>query len=86
MQDKIIEYVTLEDGINYVIIDEIDNNDITYVYLTNEDNERDFCIRKCDKLNNHQILNGLDSDDEFDKALLLYTKKHQNDDFTSMID
>lgn len=79
-----LKYITLEDGIDYAIIDEIFNNEVTYVYLTNIDDEKDFCIRKVNKNENPEILKGLDTDAEFDKALLLFTKKHQNDDLSQI--
>lgn len=80
-----LKYVTLEDEKDYVILDEIENNGTTYVYLTNIDDEKDFCIRKLDVSSTEiDLLVGLDSDVEFDKALLLFTKKHQNDDLTNI--
>lgn len=71
-----VKCVKLEDGIEYVVLDEIDAGANTYVYLSNVDNEEDFCIRKVNNSDENTLL-GLDSDDEFDEALLLYTKKYQ---------
>lgn len=71
-----VKCVKLEDGIEYVVLDEIDTGANTYVYLSNVDNEEDFCIRKVNNSDENTLL-GLDSDDEFDEALLLYTKKYQ---------
>ncbi len=71
-----LEYITLEDGQDYFIIDEITENNISYLYLTNENNEEDFCIRKMGKGN--EVFK-LDNEIEFDKALLYFTKKHKND-------
>ncbi len=71
-----LEYITLENGIDYFIIDEITENNTTYLYLTNENDEKDFCIRKMGQDN--EVLK-LDNANEFDKALLYFTKKHQND-------
>ncbi len=69
--------VVLEDGLEYIVIDEIDNdNRVTYVYLVNVNDEKDFCIRKVDDNVNPDLLVGLDSNMEFDKALLIFTKKH----------
>lgn len=73
-----IKCVKLEDGIEYMILDEIDSDVNTYVYLTNIDDEEDFCIRKVDNKRNSELLVGLDSNEEFDKALLLFTKKHHS--------
>ena len=77
VEEDIIKGIKLEDGITYMVLDEIDNRDVTYVYLSNIEDEEDFCIRKVDNSKNSELLVGLDSDEEFDKALVLYTKKNQ---------
>ena len=59
-------------------LDEINTGSITYVYLSNIDDEEDLCIRIVDNSKNSELLVGLDSNNEFDKALLLFTKKHQD--------
>lgn len=71
-----LEYITLENGIDYFVIDEIMENNITYLYLTNENDEKKFCIRKMGQDN--EVLR-LNSKEEFEKALLYFTKKHKND-------
>lgn len=71
-----VEKVTLSDGITYIIIDEIEIDNNKYVYLTNENDEKDFCIRKSEIENNEEFFVGLDSDEEFDKALLYFAKKN----------
>ena len=71
-----LEYITLENGIDYFVIDEITENNITYLYLTNENDEKKFCIRKMGQDN--EVLR-LNSKEEFEKALLYFTKKHKND-------
>lgn len=73
---KDLEIIILEDNIEYVVIDKIISDDVTYVYLTNKDDEKDFCIRKIIKENGKDMLSGLNSEAEYDKALLLFTKKH----------
>ena len=70
--------ITLEDGLEYMVLDEIDCDDSTYVYLTNVSDEEDFCIRKVNNKVNSALLIGLDSDNEFDKALLLFNQKHHD--------
>lgn len=82
---KEVKCVKLEDGLDYMVIDEIDNEDVTYVYLANVLDEEDFCIRKVDNMKNGELLVGLDSDEEFDKALLIFTKKHKEDDLGSYL-
>lgn len=76
MQVIDIEKVTLSDGITYIIVDEIEINNNKYVYLTNENNEKDFCIRKSILENDEEIFIGLDDEDEFNKALLYFVKKN----------
>lgn len=71
-----VKCIQLEDGLEYALIDEIENGDIKYCYLVNVNDENDFCIRKIDtKIDNETVI-GLDSNHEFDKALLLFTKMH----------
>lgn len=80
MEEKEITTVVLENGLEYLIIDEIldNNNNNNYVYLTNVNDEEDFCIRKYIIENDNEIYVGLDNDDEFDQALQLYAKKNSN--------
>lgn len=72
----------LEDGIEYAVIDEIEQGNITFVYLINVLDSIDFCIRKVDSEINDEVLVGLDNDDEFDLALNLFEEKHINDDLS----
>ena len=73
-----IEVITLEDGLDYEVIDEIIENGTKYIYLSNEENEKDFCIRKEIIEEGQEFIVGLDSKTEFDKALLYFTKKHKD--------
>lgn len=61
--------IELEDKNNYYITKEIENNDITYIYLTNSKDFSNFCIRKKNK---DDILIPLDDEQEFNKALNLF--------------
>lgn len=58
------------DGKNYVVFDKIQD----FIYLTNEKNTRDMMIRRVDS-GNDQTLLPLESDEEFEKALMLLTTK-----------
>ena len=40
--------IKLEDGLEYMVLDEIDSETNTYVYLSNIEDPEDFCIRKVD--------------------------------------
>lgn len=74
-----LEIIKLEENNeNYVIIDEIVDDDITYVYLSNLKNKDDIRIRRVVKENGKEYLEELANNTEFDKALLLFTAKHKN--------
>ncbi|MEG0794486.1 MAG: hypothetical protein RSG95_01685 [Bacilli bacterium] len=74
-----VDFITLEDGIDYIIIDEIMVGNTKYVYLVNENDDLDFVIRKVKIENNEDYLVGLETDEEFDYALKEFTEKHKND-------
>lgn len=74
-----IKSMMLEDGVEYNVVDEIVNDNITYVYLANINDESDFCVRKIDNSVDSEMLLGLDSDNEFDKAIILFGNKHKDD-------
>lgn len=74
-----VKTVVLEDKKSYVILDEIAQNDVTYVYLILEEDIANFCIRKISKENDKTLLVSLNGKEEFDKALTAYFNKHRTD-------
>lgn len=66
------------DNITYVELDKIDIKDVTYVLLVNQDDSHDFCIKKLVVENGIIYYASLDSDKEFDLALMKFTKKHSD--------
>lgn len=71
MNNKVeLKVYTLEDGIDYAVLDEIDN----YVFLANVNDPKDVCIRK----DVGPDLVGLDDEAEFNKALKLFQTKFDN--------
>ena len=58
------------DNKNYVLLDRIEN----YLFLSNEKNDHDMMIRKVENEDEETLL-PLDSDEEFEKALLLLVTK-----------
>lgn len=72
-----VDVITLNDG-DYIITDEIDINNVKYYYLTKEDDIAKFCIRKINIINNEEYLVSLDSQEEFDKALLSFIEKNKD--------
>ena len=74
-QEMEVEYVTLEDGNDYFVVDIIDH----YVYLKKEDDDKIFEIREVVKEDNgEEFFVELDNQEEYEKALLLFTKKYVN--------
>lgn len=74
MNEIDVEVVTLENDKDYIVVDKISD----YVYLVNETEPDDFCIRKIEIEGDEEYFVGLDNEIEFDKALLEFSKKHKN--------
>ena len=66
---KEVDIYTFDDK-NYVLLDRIED----YLFLSNEKNDHDIMIRKVDA-NDEETLLPLESDEEFEKALLLLVTK-----------
>lgn len=67
-----LNFVTLENGIEYLVMQEVKYNDVKYIYLVNTNDDNDFCIRKVVVENNEELLSALDSDNELKLALDLF--------------
>lgn len=78
MEDKAL-IIKLEDNQDYLVIDKIGYKNDVYIYLINENDSSDFCIRKRKLEDEQEFLVGLESDYEFDFALGLFASVHQND-------
>ncbi len=74
-----VELVTLDDGKNYLVTAELVINNIKYIYLTNEDDVADFCIRKINNINGEEYLVGLESKDEVIMVLKEFSTKFKNE-------
>ena len=74
-----IEVVTLEDGKDYMVTAELEINNIKYLFLTNEDDVSDFCLRKINTINNNEYLVGLNDKEEVIKVLQEFTNKFKNE-------
>lgn len=66
---KEVDIYTFDDK-NYVLLDRIED----YLFLSNEKNDHDMMIRKVDADDEDTLL-PLESDEEFEKALLLLVTK-----------
>lgn len=74
-----IEVLTLEDGKDYMVTAELEINNIKYLFLTNEDDVADFCLRKINTINNNEYLVGLNDKEEVIKILQEFTNKFKNE-------
>lgn len=74
-----IEVVTLEDGKDYMVTAELEINNIKYLFLTNEDDVADFCLRKINTINNNEYLVGLNDKEEVIKVLQVFANKFKNE-------
>ena len=72
-------YIRLEDNKEYVVVDKIDSNGNTYIYLSNKKDNSDICIRKQVYENNQAFLVGLDNNEEIKNALELFANKHSDE-------
>ena len=73
-----VSIITLDNGKNYEIIDKIKDNDQTYLFLINENDENDKCIRKQVIENDKEILYQL-NEDEFKIVLEKFMKKYKGE-------
>jgi len=72
-----IESVNLHGKI-YLEIDRIVVSNKTFVYLVNKEDSEDFCIRKLKVLDGKIFYEGLKDSQEFDLAMMYFTRKHEN--------
>lgn len=61
----------------YLVMDVIVDGTTKYVYFVNEDDDTDFFVRKEIVDNEDKFLIGLDSDQEYTKAMQLFTEKNK---------
>ena len=70
--EKELDVVTI-DGVNYLVLEKIDYNDNSYVYLSNVMDMNDTLIKKIDK-NDSKVVVSLDDENEFELACNLFLK------------
>lgn len=63
------ETIVLEDNQTYIIVNELSNNNTTYLYLSKESDENDFCIRKLTSDNQFVVPV---TEKEYEEALKLF--------------
>jgi len=70
-----LEYIVLEDGLEYAIVDEIEINKEKFIYLVNEENNN-VVVRK---LNKDNKLVSIEDNEQIKDAMMHFAKKHRND-------
>lgn len=73
-----MEVVTLEDNRDYIVLDTINIDGIKYIYmvLATSEKEKSVCIRKL--VDNEENIAGLDTEEEYKKALDAYIEKYKD--------
>lgn len=74
MKDIPVETIVLDDGIEYIIVEEEKINDIVYTLFANINDETDICFRKTITENGEDFYVGLDDEKEFDLIVMYFTK------------
>ena len=73
MNEEEYNVVTLSNGVEYTEVYRLTNNGKTYSFLSNLDDIEDFCIKKVIKKGDKEVVIGLDDENEFNRALALFT-------------
>lgn len=76
----ILDYIMLENNINYAVVDTLMINENKYLFLANENDETDVTIRKVIIKDNKEYITKLDNDDEFALVMDDFIKKHRTED------
>jgi len=71
-----VNTIKLENDIEYIIVGAIENNGNKYLFLANEEDELDKCIRKVIVKDNEEYLTKLDSDEEIEEVMDLFYDKY----------
>jgi len=70
-----VNVITLENGKDYLIVEALEVNNNRYLFLVNEDDEQDSCIRKVITENNEEYLIKLDDKEEYENVMTTFNEK-----------
>lgn len=75
MSERLVTTVTLEDNQEYIVLDKMDMNNKSYIFLVSNNEEQDFLIQEYRKGGNkfYPI-----TEEEFDLLLKEFNKRHEN--------
>ena len=74
---KEVTTVILENGLEYMELDEIIYDNNKYILLVNYNNVKDFCIRRIKVSDNQEYFVKIVDEIEYDKVLNLFVKKNK---------
>ena len=72
-----VSTVVLENGLEYMEMDKVLHEGITYILLVNCKNFKDFCVRKIVSIDGQEYLCSVDNEIEYNKVLNLFVKKNK---------
>ncbi len=72
-----IDTLTLNNGKSYIVTDQIVIENDTYLFLNNENDYSDFCIKKLIP-NNNEELQGIETKEEFNRVLNAFLEKNKD--------
>lgn len=76
MEEKLVETIVLDNGIEYEIIEEQEINNRIYTLFANVNNETDICFRKTIVENGEKFYIGLDNENELNLVAMHFIKKY----------
>ena len=74
-----VNVITLENGCEYLIIDTIELNNKKYLFLSNEKDENDMCVRKVIIKEEKEFLVKLDNNEELENVLEEFSLKYRGE-------
>ena len=72
-----VNTVILENGLEYIEVDELVYNDTKYILLSNYKNIKDSCIRKIVVKDKQEYFSKISDDDEYKNVLKLFLEKNK---------
>lgn len=76
---KEVEYIEFN-NIDYLILSKLEYNNNQYVYMVNENDPKDFYIRKIINENGKNYYTNIDNSEEFENLLKLFYQKLNNEE------
>lgn len=73
-----LNYVELEDGTEYIIVDAINDDNKDYLILVNSNDEKNVLVRRIKIVNGEELLTKLDSEEELNRVLNIFVNSHKD--------